>query len=115
MNSLCCQYRSSDNASSPAFVRDSLDVFNDIWRVAVDRDQIVSVPLLTRDGGHIRFTKVRRRLGEGVEHGLQIERRAADDLENIGGGGLLLQRFAQLVEQPCVLDGNDGLAGEIEE
>ena len=29
------------------------------------------------------------------------------------GGGLLLQRLAQLVEQPGVLDGDDGLLGEI--
>ena len=29
------------------------------------------------------------------------------------GGGLLLQRFAQLVEQPGVLDGDDRLAGEV--
>ena len=48
-----------------------------------------------------------------VEHGLQIEGRATDDLEHVGGGGLLLQRFAQLVEQPGVLDGDDGLGGEI--
>src|SRR5262249_6481679 len=46
--------------------------------------------------------------------------RAADDLEHVGGGGLLLQRFgevvralAQLVQQPRVLDGDDGLLGEI--
>ena len=48
-----------------------------------------------------------------IEHGLQIEGRAADDLEHVGGGGLLLQRFAQLVEQPRVLDGDDGLGGEV--
>ena len=48
-----------------------------------------------------------------VEHGLQIEGRAADDLEHVGGRGLLLQRFAQLVEQSRVLDGDDGLGGEI--
>ena len=47
-----------------------------------------------------------------VEYGLQIERRTADDLEHVGGGGLLLQGFAQLVEQPRVLDGDDGLGGE---
>jgi hypothetical protein len=29
-----------------------------------------------------------------------------------GGGGLLLEGFAQLVEQPHVLDGDDGLARE---
>ena len=48
-----------------------------------------------------------------IEHGLQVESRAADDLEHIGGRGLLLQRFAQLVEQPRVLDGDDGLGGEV--
>jgi len=35
-----------------------------------------------------------------VKYRLQFTRRGADDLEDIGGGGLLLQRFAQLVEQP---------------
>ena len=50
---------------------------------------------------------------EGLQHGLQIECRAADDLEHVGGGGLLLQRFAQFAEQPRVLDGDDGLGGEI--
>ena len=56
---------------------------------------------------------------ERVEHRLQIERRAADDLEHVGGGGLLLQRFGQivgallhLVEQPHVLDRDHGLVGE---
>src|SRR5262249_18672487 len=47
------------------------------------------------------------------EHRLEIETRAANDLEYVGGGGLLLQRFAELVEQPRILDGNDGLVGEI--
>ena len=53
------------------------------------------------------------RLDQCIEHGLQIESRAADDLEHIGSGGLLLQRFAQLVEQPRVLDGDDGLSSEV--
>src|SRR5207247_1490145 len=44
---------------------------------------------------------------------MKIECRAADDLEHVGGGGLLLQRFAKLVEQPGVLDGNDSLGGEV--
>ena len=49
----------------------------------------------------------------GLEHGLQLAGRLADDLEHVGGGGLLLQRFAQLVEQAGVLDGDDGLGGEV--
>jgi hypothetical protein len=68
MNGLCCQHRSSDGASSPAFVRDGLDILNDVRRVTVNRDQIVGVTLLTRDGGHIRFAKVGRRFGERIEH-----------------------------------------------
>ena len=61
----------------------------------------------------VRLAQPRRRLDQRVEHRLQIEGRAADDLEHVGGGGLLLQRFAQLVEQAGVLDGDDGLVGEI--
>ena len=113
MNGLCCRHRSSDDASSPAFVWDGLDILNDVRRVAVDRDQIVSIALLTRDGGHIRFAKVGRQFGQRIEHRLQIEGRAADDLEHVGGGGLLLQRFAQLVEQSRIFDGDDGLIGKI--
>ena len=54
-----------------------------------------------------------------MEHRLQIERRAADDLENVGGRRLLLKRFLEvarlrlhLVEQAHVVDGDDGLFGE---
>jgi hypothetical protein len=42
-----------------------------------------------------------------------MEGRATDDLEYVGGGGLLLQGFAQFVQQPSVLDSNDGLGGKI--
>ena len=62
---------------------------------------------------HVRLAQSRRRLDQRIEHRLQIEGRAADDLEHVGGGGLLLQRFAQLVEQAGVLDRDDGLVGEV--
>ena len=55
-----------------------------------------------------------------LEHGVQLARRTADDLQHVGGGGLLLQRFAQVFralaqfpEQAGILDRNDGLSGEI--
>ena len=48
-----------------------------------------------------------------IEHGLKIEGGAADDLEHIGGGGLLLQGFAQFIQQPHVLDGDDSLICEV--
>src|SRR5262249_37056136 len=65
------------------------------------------------DRHHMCFAKSRSGFNQRVEYGLQIEGRAADDLENVGGGGLLLQRLAQLVEQAGVLDRYDGLGGEI--
>ena len=43
----------------------------------------------------------------------KIECRTADDFEHVGGRGLLLKRFAQFVEQPRVLNGDDGLGGEV--
>ena len=61
----------------------------------------------------VRPTQSGRTLDNRFKYRLKIERRAADDLEHVGGGGLLLQRFAQFVEQPRVLDGDDGLSGEV--
>src|SRR5262245_53741405 len=59
-------------------------------------------------------------LKHSLEHWLQFAGRAADDLQHVGGSGLLLQRFreivgalAQLIEQPCILDGDHRLAGEV--
>ncbi len=47
-----------------------------------------------------------------VEHRRAIGYRAADDLQHLGGGGLLLQRFLRLVEQPHVLDRDHRLVAE---
>src|SRR5262249_40828506 len=82
-------------------------------RQPVTRLEVVSfAPRPTYDG-HLRLTQPCRRLDQRVEHGLQVEGRAADDLQHVGGGGLLLQRLAQFVEQAGILNGNDGLGGEV--
>jgi hypothetical protein len=62
---------------------------------------------------HLSVAEAGGGFGQRVEHRLQIERRAADDLEHVRGGGLLLQAFAQLIEQSGVLDGDDGLLRKI--
>ena len=49
----------------------------------------------------------------GLEHRLQLSGRAAYDLEHVGGRRLLLQRFAQLVQKPRILNRDDGLSGEV--
>jgi hypothetical protein len=66
------------------------------------------------------FPQPSGRLEERNEHRLQVEGGAADHLEYVGGGGLLLQRFRQIIGtlsqlfgQAGVLDGDDGLVGEI--
>ena len=67
----------------------------------------------------VALHRSQRRLDQVRKNRLQIERRAADDLQHVGGGGLLLQRLGKvararlhLVEQPHVLDRDDGLVGE---
>src|SRR5262249_38218930 len=60
----------------------------------------------------VGFTQPGRRFNKCIEHGLQIEGRAADNLEHIGGGCLLLERFTQLIKQTRVFDSDDGLRSE---
>ena len=52
-------------------------------------------------------------LDQNFENRLQIKRRSAYGLKNVGGRGLLLQGFKQLGEQSRILDGDDGLGGEV--
>src|SRR5262249_13692207 len=84
-----------------------------LTREPIGRFKVVSFAFRSTYGYHVGLAKARRRFGECGEHRLQIEGRAADDLENVGGGGLLLERLAQLVEQSRVLDGDYGLGGEV--
>ncbi len=72
------------------------------------------------DARAVRLAQSCRRCGQRVENRLQVEGRAADDLEHVGGGCLLLQRFrkvvgapAQFAQQPRVLDGDHRLRGEV--
>src|SRR5262245_45419803 len=49
------------------------------------------VAIGTPNGRVVRVAQLRRRLHQRIEHSLQVERRAADDLEHVGGGSLLRQ------------------------
>ena len=69
--------------------------------------------LAKQQNAELGLADARRIFQHRLEHGLQLASRTADDPEDVGGSGLLLQRFAQLVEQPRVLDGDDGLVGEV--
>ena len=43
---------------------------------------------------------------------MHVESRAADDLQHVGGRGLLLQRLLRLVDLSCILDRDHRLVGE---
>jgi hypothetical protein len=47
-----------------------------------------------------------------IEHRRQISRRRIDDLQHLGGGGLLLQRLALLGQEAGVFDRDDRLVGK---
>ena len=69
--------------------------FDQFGRIAVAR-QLLDKPVLWRrriaamSASHSRAADC----GQRVEHRLQVERRAADHLEHVGGGGLLLQEIS---------------------
>jgi hypothetical protein len=84
-----------------------------LLEMAIARRPMVVFTAATEQPRMVCVAKPCRRFGQRIEHSLQIKRQPADHLKHVGGRGLLLQRFAQLVEQPRVLDGDDGLSGEI--
>jgi hypothetical protein len=77
-------------------------------------DQPQHISVLLKDEAQISGAKLSGRLGQCVEYDVQVKGRAADDLEHVGGRGLLGQRFAQLGEQPRIFDSDDGLIGEVQ-
>ena len=98
--------RFDELAANPGEIRSSL-------RVVEHRRRSRVMPAL------VGLAEPRRRFCQRVEHRLQIEGRAADDLEHVGGRCLLLQRLAELrgarldlFEQAHVLDGDDRLVGK---
>src|SRR6516165_8525496 len=74
----------------------SLDVFDEIGRVAVSLREKEHPVLLPSYRGVVGATKAASRFDERLQHRFEIEGRATDDLEHVGGGGLLLQRFGEL-------------------
>ncbi|KWT96932.1 hypothetical protein APY03_1934 [Variovorax sp. WDL1] len=65
-----------------------------------------------RDAQPARREKALAAVEDGVEHRPGVGHRAADDPQDLGAGGLLRERVLGLVDEPQVLDGDRGLAGE---
>src|SRR5262245_37909894 len=120
MNRMTFERSSSNQRVSAWLDQVVLQVLCEIARKSEIRSEAIASALAAEYERLVRVTQPCRRLDQRVEHGLQIEGRAADDLEHIGGSGLLLERFgevvsalAQLVEQARILDGDDGLRSEV--
>ncbi len=82
------------------------------WRKSKRRFEVIMATFGSRQDGHIGFAQPGRRLHQRIKNGLQIESRPADDLEHVSGSGLLLERFAQFIEQARILNSDNGLIGE---
>ena len=72
-----------------------------------------------QDDGVVGFAEPASRFHDRVEDRLDRCRRAADDIEHLAGGSLVLERFLEiararlhLVEKAHVLDRDHGLVGE---
>ena len=83
-----------------------------VFRKTMAGGQVIGFVLAKVDESAFGFAQPGRRLDQSVENRLQVERRAADDLENIGGGGLLLERLTQLLQQTRIFDRDHRLVGK---
>src|SRR5262249_3393480 len=81
-------------------------------REAITRRDAIDIAIAEEDSRPFRLAKPRRRLCKSVQDRLDLELRAADDLEHICGSGLLFQRLSQFGQQPRVLDRDHGLGSE---
>src|SRR5262249_31451648 len=77
--------------------RHGLDIFDELGRVTVSLREEEHSILLPSHRGVVGAAKAASRFNERLQHRLEIKGRATDDLEHVGGGGLLLERFAQLL------------------
>jgi hypothetical protein len=89
------------------------------WR-PVHGNHAIAAFLRSKHRSELGLADAYRVRQHGLKHGLQLAGRRTDDLQHLGGRRLLLQRLgeiiralAQFIEQPRVLDGDDGLSGEV--
>src|SRR5262245_3650224 len=112
MYNLPFQQRSSHDRAPLRYHRESTHIFEELRREAIRLGGKEDSACLTGNGGFVGLAQLSSRFNERLQHRLEVKRRAADDLEHVGGGGLLLQRLAQLVEQAGILNGDNGLGGK---
>src|SRR5215470_882779 len=83
-----------------------------LWREPVERRDLEQLPVEPKHRAKRSIAEPRRACHYGVEHWLDVGRRATDDAENLARRRLALERLLRLGEQPDVLNSDDGLVGE---
>src|SRR4051812_4997821 len=68
----------------------------ELGREAEIRRQLLPFPIRPEDERQVGGAQLCGGFDERVEHGLQVEGRAADDLQHIAGRGLVFERFLQI-------------------
>jgi hypothetical protein len=119
VNRAALQRRAADQRASSGHERVLDGVLNEFRIGAVGCRHCVLSLLKPIHERVFRFAKTCCGLDDGIEDGSQLRRRAADDVEHVARRGLVLERFLQLrgprlhlLEQPDIVDGDDGLVGE---
>src|SRR5262249_48907857 len=113
MNTAAFEQGASADTSAFRFDRHGSDPIHEFSREAAGFSPIEYAVYLPGDRGLVGIGKPSGGFDQRLQHHFEVEGRAADDLEHVGRSSLLLQRFAQLVEQARVLDRDDGLVGEV--
>jgi len=81
--------------------------------LALDRGGVELLAIERQNVPVVRLTQPHRLFKHRVEHRREIAGRGIDDLQYLGGCGLLLQCLARLGQEPCILHCNDCLCREI--
>src|SRR6516165_8362933 len=82
------------------------------WRADFGRE-LNFLALYAKKRAELGFADAHCVFQRGPKYRLQFARRRTNDAQDFRRRRLLLQGFPQFVEQPRVLDGNDGLRGEV--
>src|SRR5215475_15712187 len=96
MHDLSIQQNSPDDSPATRGKRQSPDEFVEIAPVRECCCRAVYLALSAHDVSRICAAQPRSRFAQGIEHRLQIEGRAADDLQYVAGSSLVFERLLQV-------------------
>ena len=91
----------------------SVEKFLHLRGKSVRRNQVMHLVSSAVHSCLLGTAEARHRLHQRVEHRLEVDGRAADDLEHVRCRGLLLEGFPQFPKQAGVFNGDHRLFGKV--